>query len=164
MENYLPSYEEIDRVFAYDKDTGFITRKIRTARCTTVGEVAGHTNSQGYVILKYLGQSFKAHRIAWLLHHKVWPVHDIDHIDGNKANNSINNLRDVTRQLNCLNTSTKSKNTSGYRGVSLHNNKWRARIMLEGKSTIIGSYDTPEEASIAYQNFKKTIHENTFYR
>ena len=55
------------------------------------------------------------------------------------------------------NTSNLSKNKSGYRGVSLHNGKWRARIMVNGVQTIIGVYNTPEEASIAYINYKKTL-------
>ena len=65
MEKYLPSYEEINRIFAYDEKTGIFTRKISTARCTKVGDVAGHINTQGYVIIKYLGEAYKAHRLEW---------------------------------------------------------------------------------------------------
>jgi hypothetical protein len=157
MEKYLPSYEELDRIFDYNKETGIFTRKVSTARCTKVGDIAGHINSQGYVIIKYLGEAYKAHRLAWLLTYKDWPLGDIDHIDGNKSNNAIKNLRDVSRSKNSLNTKETSSNKSGYKGVSLHNGKWRARIMVEGKQTIIGSYDTPEEASLAYIQYKKNI-------
>jgi len=157
MEKYLPSYEEINRIFAYDEKTGIFTRKISTARCTKVGDIAGYVNSQGYVIIKYLGEAYKAHRLAWLISYKEWPVGDIDHIDGVKSNNAISNLRDVTRSKNSLNTKTVSKNKSGYRGVSLHNGKWRARIMVNGIQTIIGSYDTPEEASKAYTEYKNKL-------
>lgn len=157
MEKHLPSYEEVDKVFSYNTDNGNFTRKIRTARCTQVGELAGHINTQGYVIIKYLGIAYKAHRLAWLLVNKEWPKGDIDHIDGNKSNNAINNLRDVSRSINALNTSNISKNKSGYKGVSIHNGKWRARIMLNGISTIIGSYDTVEEASIAYIEYKSKL-------
>lgn len=157
IEKYLPSYEEIDRAFAYNSSTGEFTRKISTARCTKVGEVAGHKNAQGYIIIKYLGAAYKAHRLAWLIYHKSWPKYDIEHIDGNKSNNSISNLRDVSRSTNSLNTKYTSKNTSGYRGVSPHNGKWRARLTLKGVQHIIGTYDTPEEASIAYKKYKETL-------
>jgi hypothetical protein len=157
MEKYLPSYEEIDRTFDYNPETGIFTRKIATARCTKIGDIAGHINSQGYVIIKYLGEAYKAHRLAWLLTYKKWPLEDIDHIDGNKSNNSMSNLREVSRSINSLNTRSTSSNKSGYRGVSLHNGKWRARIMINGKQTIIGTYDTPEEASQAYLVYKKSI-------
>jgi hypothetical protein len=155
MEKYLPSFEEINKAFSYDSQTGIFTRKIRTANCSKIGDVAGHINTQGYVIIKYLGEAYKAHRLAWLLTNKVWPAGDVDHIDGNKSNNAIYNLRDVSRSRNALNTSIKSKNKSGYKGVSIHNGRWRARIMLDGKSIIIGSYTTPEEASAAYNEYKK---------
>lgn len=157
MEKYLPSYEEISKYFTYDENTGLFTRKISTARCTKIGDIAGHLNSQGYIIIKYLGDAYKAHRLAWLFYYKEWPSGDIDHIDGNKSNNSISNLRDVDRSTNSLNTKAISKNNSGYRGVSFHNNKWRARIMVKGTQIIIGSYDTPEEASKAYIEYKNNL-------
>lgn len=157
MEKYLPSYDEINKNFSYDSNTGLITRKLRVANCSKVGEIAGYINDHGYVIIKYLGDAYKAHRLAWLLHYKVWPEKDIDHIDGNKSNNSIINLRDVSRSTNILNTKHTSNNKSGYRGVSIHNGKWRARLMLNGVSKIIGMYDTPEEASEAYLEYKASL-------
>lgn len=153
----LPTYEELFQVFDYCTETGLISRKIKTAISTKVGDIAGHINAQGYVIVKYKTQAYKAHRLAWLLYYKQWPEHDVDHIDGNKSNNSIKNLRDVPRSINALNTKPISSNKSGYRGVSLHNGKWRARIMINGKSTIIGTFNTPEEASEAYITFKKNL-------
>lgn len=157
MEKYLPSYEEISKVLAYNPETGLFTRKIATARCVKVGDTAGHVNEQGYIIIKYLGLAYKAHRLAWLFTNKEWPKGDIDHKDGNKSNNAITNLRDVSRSTNALNTSVASKNTSGFRGVSAHNGKWRARIMLNGVQTIIGMFSTPEEASAAYIQYKNSL-------
>lgn len=153
----LPTFEEVDQLFAYNQDTGIFTRKVRTAICTKIGDIAGQINAQGYVILKINGDAYKGHRLAWLLHTKVWPTGDIDHIDGNKQNNAISNLRDVQRSVNSLNTKIIQNNSSGYRGVQYHNSKWRARVMLNGKQHIIGSFDTPEDASKAYISFKESL-------
>ena len=147
-------YEEVFKAFSYNSTTGLLTRKIKTVG-NSIGDTAGHINAEGYVVVKYHSKAFKAHRLAWLLTYKQWPKGVIDHIDGNKSNNAILNLRDVSNSTNSLNTSLVSKNKSGYKGVTFHHNKWRSRIMVDGVSIIIGSFNTPEEASSAYEAFKK---------
>lgn len=83
----------------------------------------------------------------------------VDHKDRNKQNNLINNLRWVTEQENQFNKSSKINGTSKYVGVCWVNNKgWRALVSLNRKQTFLGYFKTPELASAAYQEAKKTLH------
>ena len=88
----------------------------------------------------------------------------VDHIDRNKQNNNIDNLRWVTCSENQLNTAIRGK--SKYRGVSFHKqtNKWRAHIRIDSKIKHIGLYETEIEAAKAYNNFILTNDLNQFYR
>jgi len=72
-----------------------------------------------------------AHRVAWLMTHNAWPKNEIDHIDGQRDNNLITNLRHVTRLENARNIKLRSDNTSGIYGVNRHQNGWKVRIGKE---------------------------------
>ena len=67
----------------------------------------GSIDRYGYLIIKINGLQWKAHRLAWAKHYNESPKHNIDHIDGNKLNNAISNLRDVPQALNMLNVNRK---------------------------------------------------------
>ena len=87
------------------------------------------------------------------------PTLDIDHSDGNKSNNSIENLREVTKSENGENLlKAKANNKLGVLGVSMHRKKFIARIKVNGKQIIIGRYDKIEDASMAYQEYKNKYH------
>ena len=76
----------------------------------------------------------------------------VNHIDGNKENNNINNLRWATRQEFCGNAKLSPKNTSGYKGITFENDKWRARITVNGRKISLGSYDNIQDAITARKN------------
>ena len=84
----------------------------------------------------------------------------VDHINGNGLDNRRCNLRLVSNSENTRNQTIKNNNTSGYKGVSLYKatGRWCAKICVEGKQYFLGYFDTPEEASIAYQNASKIFH------
>lgn len=111
--------------------------------------VAGSPCSQGYIRIHICGRKVAAHRVAWFLFYGVWPTQDIDHINGNKSDNRIVNLRSVTRSQNCMN-----KKGSGIKGVGYYSRYdcYRARIMVEGKSTFLGYFDSLEGAEQAYKD------------
>lgn len=116
-----------------------------------VGMKAGTINSRGYAVVSLKGDVYCIHHIVWAMHNGFWPV-GIDHIDGNRSNNKIENLRVASHKENNMNVTWNKRNTSGYKGVSFDKdcNRWKAQIKFRGKKMSIGRYKTPEEAHSAY--------------
>lgn len=106
-------------------------------------------NGSGYRHGAIFGRTVTAHGVAWALHHGSWPTHQIDHINGNPADNRIENLRDVPATVNCHNQSRRRDNTSGVTGVHFNKatGKWVASILGNGKMLNLGYYETIEEAA-----------------
>ncbi len=122
------------------------------------GRPAGVYRDDGYVYIKVFGRSYKAHRLAWFYHHGRWPSECIDHIDGNGFNNSIANLRECSHSQNMKNVKLRSDNRTGIKGVGLHQGKYRARIMVDGKALSLGHYNTQSEAQSAYASAAEKLH------
>lgn len=116
--------------------------------------------ADGYLNGAVLGVAVKAHRVAWALATGAWPDADIDHVDGDRSNNRISNLREADRGLNCQNRKARRGSTSGYLGVSLRKKtgKWLAQIGVEGKHMHLGYFDTEEQAFAAYCKAKADLH------
>lgn len=106
-------------------------------------QVAGYYDPEGYVQVRLQGKLFQAHQIIWLMVHGEM-VDLIDHRDGDKHNNKLNNLREATKQINAINSGLPSNNSSGVKGVSWHKagRKWTAQIKHNQKKIHLGSYDT----------------------
>ena len=105
-----------------------------------------------------------AHRIAWFVAYDELPNDMIDHIDHNKLNNGISNLRSCTHQQNGFNRGKQANNTSGFKGVCWvkRDKKWGAQIYQNGKSIYLGAFDCPQEASNTYETKAKELHKE-FY-
>ena len=116
--------------------------------------------NSGYWKVQVQGTRTLAHRIVWLLSHNRWPVDCIDHIDRNKANNRIENLREATIAENGQNRKLNANSTSGFKGVywDARKRKWRGLIQLNKKKHALGYFDTPEEAHTAYAIAKAELH------
>lgn len=140
--------------FSYDADSGCITWK-KSKTYVSAGAVAGCHCAQGYWVIGFGGKRYRAHRIAWVLHYGDWPPDGfmIDHVNGNRGDNSIANLRLATQTQNRANSKLDSKNTSGEKGVSWskRERKWRAYIRLNGKQSYLGMYARVEDAAHAYR-------------
>ncbi len=114
--------------------------------------------SHGYLVVNFpfgtprKTHIFKNHRLIFLMHHGYLPEM-VDHINGVRTDNRIENLRAVTPQQSAFNTSKHKRNTSGYKGVSFskQKGKWAATICYGGKHTHCGFFNTPEEAGRAYE-------------
>ena len=149
----LPPYEELAEWLLYCPETGRLTwRKDRWYNALAGTEAGSICPTTGYRRIR-LGQKKKlqAHRVAWLLYYKVDPhPFEVDHIDTNRANNRIANLRLVTKQQNQFNRGENQNNTSGFKGVYRHGNKWRAGARVGGRLRWLGIFETPEQASIAW--------------
>lgn len=103
----------------------------------------------GYLVLTLSKKTMYVHRLLFAMYHKRWPVGQIDHIDGNCKNNSINNLREVTNRENGKNQKKSKSNVSGFVGVHWckHAKKWRVQIKtIEGITKHIAYTDDFEEA------------------
>jgi HNH endonuclease/AP2 domain len=116
--------------------------------------VAGSPNESGYVSFMIDGRRYLAHRLArfWLRGEWTPPHLEIDHINGNKADNRLCNLRHCKPSQNRMNRGVPAHNTSGKKGVSFRKErgKWRAEIHISGKKRHLGYFETAELAHAAY--------------
>ena len=89
------------------------------------------------------------------------PMGVLDHVDMNRANNRVENLREVTTAQNSMNRLKTKSNRSGFKGVSFHKGtqKWRASCAVNGKQKYLGLYVCPEDAHAAYVQAVKEHHE-----
>ncbi len=149
--------EYLRSVLHYDQETGIFTRKVRTSRSVKVGDVAGCQNVLGYQQITVQSRLYLAHRLAWLHTHGVWPKDQIDHINRNRSDNRIANLRDVSTKQNMQNAGKYSSNTSGHPGVSWDKrySKWRAYIAHNYKLIHLGYFTDIEEALAARKAAEK---------
>lgn len=126
------------------------------------GDIAGTLRKDGYIVISISKKPYYAHRLAWLFTKGEFPSYVIDHIDGNKSNNSIINLRDVSRKENQQNQiSAHAISKSGVLGVHYSNSrkKWIAQISINNKVKYIGEYQDIEMAKKAYLKTKRELHE-----
>jgi len=139
----------------YDKDTGLFTWINSTTNITKKGSTAG-TLVDGYILIQIDKKVYKAHRLAWLYMYEKLPEHCIDHINGIRDDNRIENLRDVTHIENMRNRRMHKNNTSGHTGIRWDNGrkKWVATIQKNTKKKQIGYFKEIEDAVIARNKAK----------
>ena len=162
--NKLPQLSILCKLLQYDPILGVFTRKTSQGRFYA-GSHPGWLNHDGYMYIGVNGTDYAAHRLAWLMATKTDPGEfEIDHIDGNRQNNAICNLRLATRLQNNKNTKIRKDNASGYKGVTYAKDrkKWRAVIYANKKNIHLGYFETAELASIAYCNAAKELHGDFF--
>lgn len=131
----------------YNPESGVFTWKLAKGG-KRVGDFAGSINDQGYVVIRINRVIYRAHRLAWIIMTGKAPINELDHIDGNRSNNSWLNLRDVPRLQNKRNQGRVISNTSGYNGVMWYKagEKWHAQITVEGKAIHLGYFENLEDA------------------
>ena len=151
--------EELHKTLAYDACTGLFVWKVPKARAP-VGSIAGGLDRKGYVRIQINRRRYQAHRLAWLWTTGEWPIGEVDHIDGQKSNNALSNLRVITSAQNHQNIRRpRSDNTIGLLGVGRNGNRYRAQIKVDGRSIYLGSFVDPAEAHQAYLKAKREMHE-----
>lgn len=151
--------ETLRELIDYDPLTGELTWKRRDVSYFAnrqswkrwnnrfAGEPAMRAFDRGYRKGGVNSVQLSAHRVAWAIHYGKWPSMQIDHINGIRTDNRIENLRDVSQRENGLNTKLNSANTSGVMGVTWckARQKWQAQIAC----IMIGRFETFEEAVAA---------------
>lgn len=117
-----------------------------------VGKIAGSIGKTGYIFVNIKGKHYRAHRLMWFLYYGQPANGLLDHIDGNRANNSILNLRVCNNKENVRNSMIAKNNTSGFKGVSFckQTQRWVAQITVDYKNKKIGRFHSKEEAHAAY--------------
>lgn len=109
---------EFEKIIDYNPDTGKMCWRETMGRRAKAGAEIGHINRDGYRKVKIKGRTYLVHRLAWRLAYGVWPSNEIDHFDGDRLNNKLSNLRDVTKAMNLRNSRRRADNSSGIVGVS----------------------------------------------
>jgi hypothetical protein len=147
-------YAQVSDYISYDPDTGVLTWK-KEWKGKKVGDVAGFVDQHGYRNIVFNGQTHKAHRLAWKLVHGTWPKKLIDHINQNKDDNRLCNLRECDHQENSWNRKKQRNNTSGMKGVTWNekNQRWVAQIKDHGVPVYLGSFKNKVDAGFAYQTY-----------
>ena len=146
--------EKVRDALAYNPETGVFTRKESSNPNPRAqeGMQAGGRASNGYLRVRIGAKRYLAHRLAWFYVYGRWPT-EVDHINGEKDDNRIGNLREATRSQNMANGPKQRNNTSGEKGVHFDKatSRWMAYINLQGKMKNLGRFDTKEAAVAARQ-------------
>lgn len=147
---------QLAELFEYDELFGALRRRKTTSYNAQAGVIAETRDGKGYYHVSINKRFVRVHRIIYFLIHGVVPD-EIDHIDNNRRNNTIDNLRAADRKGQAGNTRPGVKNTSGFKGVSKNSRSgmWHAQIKINGKQTYLGRFETKEEAARCYNDAAK---------
>jgi hypothetical protein len=143
--------EELKTALLYNPDTGEFVWK--SARPGVVRSIAGYKMKNGYVTICLDQKQYYAHRLAWLYVNGSWPTLMLDHINGDRADNRIANLRLANQTEQNANSKIRKDNSSGIRGVYFAKDikRWRAQINVRSKWIHLGSFADFEQAKDAYE-------------
>lgn len=147
----MPSAEFFSQYLDYNPETGEFRWRRSTARQSSravAGQIAGNVSVHGYLRIAVRGRRYSAHHIAWIMvNGSVPPGMEIDHINRNRSDCRISNLRLATHSQNCAN---KSYANRGLKGTTRVKNKWQAQICRGGKKYHLGRFSSEEDAHQAY--------------
>lgn len=143
----------------YNEETGVFTWKVRCGARALAGNTAGSKTSEGYSGIHVKGKSYLSHRLAWVYTYGYFPKEEVDHINGDRSDNRILNLREATRTQNNQNLRKCQKNSSsGILGVYPEGKKFKAVIGFGGKLVYLGMFETAVLAHEAYLIAKRELH------
>lgn len=143
--------DHLRSILDYDPETGRFIWLVRASAKVWPGQVAGSCNPRGYRRISFEKTTYLAHRLAWLYVHGKWPKGLMDHINGDRDDNRLVNLRVVNAKQNCWNRCARKNSRSGLKGAYYHSkNLWFSSVETEGKVKLLGYFRTPEAAHAAY--------------
>jgi hypothetical protein len=176
----LPDAEDLRNLLDYDPETGELRWKRRDPKeffdgkryrydrgrrwnAQRADRLATRNRLDGYCSISLFGHKHLAHRVVWAIVHGRWPS-EIDHVNGNRSDNRLSNLREVTRTENNRNSAIQRNNTSGVVGVNRckQTGTWEARIKLHGKTRRLGRFANFDDAVAARKAAERQygFHEN----
>lgn len=158
----MVTIDRLKELLHYDPESGLF-HWIKPRQGCPKNKPAGNLDGV-YIRIRIDGNNYRAHRLAWLYCYGTFPSNEIDHINGNKSDNSIKNLREATHQQNMFNKGKTASNKSGFKGAYYipKLNKWRATCKVNGVKHHIGLFDSPEGAHLAYIEYASNIHGDFF--
>ena len=174
----LPTPEVLRQLLRYEPETGRLFWKERSPQWFPISqrpqsvsasawnakfadkEAFCTLQSQGYYEGRIFNSGFLAHRVAWAIWHGRWPDAFIDHINCDRKDNRICNLREADNGQNMQNRGPQKNTTTGIKGVYFdnENQKWRAMIAINGRSKCLGRYGDKNEAAAAYADAAAKYH------
>lgn len=150
--------QRLRELVSYDAATGEFAWLVKRGNAE-LGSSAGYINSNGYRVIRLDGVRYRAHRLAWFFVHGVWPSENVDHINGDRADNRIANLRDITQAENLQNQKrAHNRSKTGLLGAWPSGDRFQSCIRVNGKYHELGRFDTAEEAHAAYLAAKSKLH------
>lgn len=158
MEN-SPKLDTVLEFLNYDAESGKFTWKRNPCRKYKNRVNAGVVGVNGYVHIGFLNKSYYAHRLAWLIFYGKHPISEIDHINGNRSDNRIANLRAATSSQNCHNQ-RKKKSSTGLKGVykSSIGSRFHGKVCKNKIVHYAGTFDSLEEADLAVRSLRNQLH------
>jgi hypothetical protein len=159
-----PSLERLKQALHYEPDTGNFYWTDNHPRIRWRGKKSGTPHHNGYIKISLDGQFYAAHRLAWLYVTGAWPKVYLDHINRDRADNRIANLRECDSQLNWFNS--RARSASGLKGVyrrTANPNRWYAEIRVGGKLKTLGTFGSRDEAAAVYAAAAR-LHRGEFAR
>lgn len=143
---------ELKELLDYNQDTGIFTKK-------STNKKSGTLTYSRYIRIQINNKAYYAHRLAWLYIYGCMPKY-VDHINMDRSDNRLCNLREATNSQNQCNKKTYKNNTSGIKGVSWfeRDKNWRVRIQINGKNIHLGYFDTLDKAKIAIDKERIKVH------
>lgn len=154
------SHQTLCSVLGYDPATGVFTWLVKPNGRAVKGARAGSAHNKGYRHVRICGRLYLEHVLAVFYVNGDFHVGEIDHINGDRGDNRLCNLRCVDKSINMQNQKRAHSNSlSGLLGAHKHGNGWRATIKSRGERVNLGTFRTAEEAHAAYIKAKREVHE-----
>jgi len=160
----MPTLEQLQELLNVNAETGEVVWRVaRNSRGGFVkpGVAAGWNDSHGYRTVTVMQRDIKLHRLVWLFVHGKWPVGQIDHVNGNRSDNRISNLREASATVNTQNYhGLRRHNTSGVTGVYWDKRRtvWVAQISASKKHIHLGQFASKDEAAAAVKAARSKYH------
>ena len=153
--------KDILETFHYDSNQGKLFWKVKRSNNTNIGDEAGWVDGYGYRQVTFDGKGIRAHRIIFFIEHGYIPEL-IDHINGNKLDNRISNLRECSKSQNGMNRGKQKNNYSGISGVCWNSSakKWQAYIKVDGRQIYLGLFSDKQEAAEVVTESRKKLHQD----
>lgn len=144
----------------YDESTGTLRASEEGAKIVRKwkpGKEVGTVNRNGYRIIMLDGKLYQAHRLVWALHYGEQPPPLLDHINQNKLDNRVTNLRPADKQLNALNSKGHRDSASGVKNVRWTGRNWEVSVSIGGMVHKAGQYAAIDDAAIAAAALRESL-------